>query len=135
MKLARSFGAILLGFLIFFGSIRLLAALAGTLANAPPSGYLLLSVAWTVAAAALAGYAAARMAGAHEFPHAAAVGLLIILMGFISMRQQGAFRPGWYEITLAGCGPVSVMIGAALRLLTKPRQRENSKISGAAMRR
>jgi hypothetical protein len=87
--------------------------------------YLLLSISWTVAAAILGGYIAARVAGSHEFPHAAAVGLLMIAVSFVSMRQEGITEPGWYQTTIAGCGPVSAMIGAAIRLLTKPRQMEN----------
>ena len=93
---------------------------------------------WTVAAAVVSGYITARIAGAHEFPHAAAVGLLMIGMSFLSMRQEGASRPGWYQITIAGCGPISAMIGAAIRLLAKSRQDSNaanSNTSGVANRR
>jgi hypothetical protein len=112
MKIARGVIGVLCGFGVFFLIVRILPALAGS---------LLLSVMWTVAAAVLAGYITARIAGAHEFPHAAGVGLLIIAMSFISMRQEGASQPGWYQIAIAGCGPISAMIGAAIRLLTKPR--------------
>lgn len=135
MKVVRSVAGIALGFLVFFAIIRMLSAFAGTLTNAPPSGYLLLSLAWTIVAAMLGGYIAARIAGAHEFPHAAAVGFLIILMGFFSMKAEGASRPDWYQITLGGCGPISAMIGAAIRLLTKPRQAAKLNTSGAASRR
>jgi hypothetical protein len=113
----------------------MLSAVAGTLTNAAPSNYLLVSLVWTITAAVLGGYITARLAGSHEFPHAAAVGLLIIAMSFISMRAEGASRPDWYQITIAGCGPISAMIGAAIRLLTKPRQTANSNSSGAASRR
>jgi hypothetical protein len=119
MKVARSLAGVLFGFLVFFAIIRMLSAFAGSMTNAPPAGYLWLSLAWTVGGAILAGYVAARIAGAHEFPHAAAVGLLIILMSFVSMRAEGASRPDWYQITLAGCGPISTMIGAAIRVLTR----------------
>ena len=135
MRAVRSVAGIVIGFLVFFAIIRMLSAFAGTLTNAPPSGYLLLSLAWTIVAAMLGGYTAARIAGAHEFPHAAGVGFLIILMGFLSMREEGASRPDWYQITIAGCGPISAMIGAAIRLLTKPRQAAKSNTSGAAIRR
>jgi uncharacterized membrane protein len=140
MKIARTVLSVLLGFGVFFAIIQMLSALAGSLnagdlSNAAPGNYLLLSVTWTIAAAVLCGYIAARIAGAHEFPHAAAVGLLMIGMSFLSMRQEGASRPGWYQITIAGCGPISAMIGAAIRLLTKSRQSANSNTSGAASRR
>lgn len=138
--IARSVLGVLLGFGVFFAIIRMLSAFAGSLTNAPPANYLLLSLAWTVVAAVLGGYITARIAGSHEFPHAAAVGLLIIAMGFIAMRQEGASQPSWYQITIAGCGPISAMIGAAIRLLTKPRlikpsQTANTNTSGAASRR
>jgi hypothetical protein len=51
------------------------------------------------------------------------------------MRQEGVSRPGWYQVTIAGCGPISALIGAAIRLLTKPNQTANSNTSGAASRR
>lgn len=140
MRIARGLVGILAGFGVFYAVVRMLSAFAGSLNNAAPGNYLLVSLVWTVAAAVLAGYITARIAGAHEFPHAAAVGLLIVGMGFLSMREEGAAQPGWYQITLAGCGPISVMIGAAIRLLTKPRpsrqrQRANSNTSGQASRR
>ncbi len=108
MKVARSVLAILFGFGVFFAIVQML------------SGNLVLTVAGTIAAAILGGYIAARMAGSHEFPHAAAVGMLMIAMSFLSMRQEGASKPGWYQIAIAGCGPISALIGAAIRMLTKP---------------
>jgi hypothetical protein len=140
MKIARSVLGVLFGFGVFLAIVQMLSAFAGsltggTLSKPAPGNYLLLSVTWTVAAAILGGYVAARIAGAHEFPHAAAVGLLMIGMSFLSMRQEGVSRPGWYQVTIAGCGPISALIGAAIRLLTKPNQTANSNTSGAASRR
>jgi hypothetical protein len=135
VRIARSVMGVLFGFGVFFAIINMLGAFAGSLTNTPPANYLLLSLAWTVAAGVLSGYITARIAGSHEFPHAAAVGMLIIVLGFLSMRQEGASQPGWYQITIAGCGPISAMIGAAIRLVTKPRQTANSNTSGAASRR
>src|SRR5580700_4773101 len=84
--------------------------------------FLLLSVTWTVAAAVLAGYTTARIGRTREFPHAAALGLLMVIVSLASMRQEGLGQPGWYQTTIAGCGPISAMIGAAIRLLTKGSQ-------------
>jgi len=63
------------------------------------------------------------IAGAHEFPHVAAVGLFMVWLGYMSMRAEGASQPGWEQITIAGCGPISAMVGAAIRVLTKLRKR------------
>jgi hypothetical protein len=98
--------------------------------------YLVLSVSWTVAVAVIAGYIVARIAGSHEFPHTAALGLLMVVVSIASMRQQGIAQPGWYQTTIAGCGPISAMIGAAIRLLTKQRtQTANRNTSAPASRR
>jgi hypothetical protein len=109
VKTARGVVGVLLGFGVFLAIVHML------------SGSLLVTVASTVAAAILGGYIAARIGGAHEFPYAAAVGMLMIAMGVLSMRQAGVSKPGWYQITIAGCGPISALIGAAICLLTKPR--------------
>jgi hypothetical protein len=135
MKIARSLLGIAVGFGVFFSIVQMLSAFAGSLTNAAPGNYLFLSVTWTVLAALLSGYITALIAGAHEFPHVAAVGMLMIGMSVLSMRQEGASRPGWYQIAIAGCGPISAMIGAAIRLLTKSRHSANSNTSAAASRR
>lgn len=138
MKVLRSVLGVLAGFGIFLVVVQMMSIFTGILTNSAPGNYLMLSVIWTVAAAVVSGYVTARIAGAHEFPHVAAVGLLMIGMSFLSMRQEGASQPGWYQITIAGCGPISAMIGAAIRLLAKPRQDAdvaNSNTSGDASRR
>lgn len=134
-KIARSVLAIVLGFAVFFVVVRMLARFAGN----PDEGdalmnYLLLSVSITVAGAMVAGYATARVAASHEFPHAAALGLLMVILSVVSMRQQGIAEPGWYQTTIAGCGPISAMLGAAIRLLTKRGQRANRNTSAPANR-
>jgi hypothetical protein len=136
VRVGRSLIAVVVGFLIFAVFIRMLnmftslATDGGAVMN-----FLLVSVAWTVAAAVLAGYTAARIAGSREFPHAAALGLLMVIISLASMRQEGIKQPGWYQTTIAGCGPIAAMIGAAIRLLTKGRQAANVKTSADASRR
>lgn len=138
MKVLRSVLGVLAGFGIFLVVVQMMSTFTGILTNSAPGNFLMLSVMWTVAAAVVSGYITARIAGAHEFPHVAAVGLLMIGMSILSMRQEGASRPGWYQIAIAGCGPISAMIGAAIRLLAKPRQDSNvanSNTSADASRR
>jgi hypothetical protein len=136
VRIARSVVAVLAGFVVFLAIVRMMTGFAATLeAGGTVMNFLLVSVSWTVAGAALAGYITARLAASHEFPHAAALGLLMVVMSLVSMRQQGIAQPGWYQTTIAGCGPISAMIGAAIRQLTKPRQRANRNTSAEASRR
>ncbi len=83
--------------------------------------YMLASVTWTICAAILGGYIAASIAGARELPWSAAVGFLLVALSAVAMRRNGAAQPGWYETAVAGCGPISALIGGAIRMLTKPR--------------
>ncbi len=115
MRIVRSLAGIAVGFGIFLAIARVTSGIG-----------LWLGIAATVAGAVLSGYVTALIAGAHEFPHVAAVGMLMIFTGFLSMRQEGATQPSSYQIAIAGCGPISAMIGAAIRLLTKPRRTAGS---------
>jgi predicted anti-sigma-YlaC factor YlaD len=129
VKAIRSLLSVCLGFALFFGIVRGMTVVVGSgpdtsgaYINAPVVNYLVESVSWTVGAALIAGYITARIAGSREFPHAAALGLLMVIASFVSMRQEGISQPGWYQTTVAGCGPIAAMIGAAIRVLGK-RQR------------
>jgi hypothetical protein len=82
-------------------------------------GYFAVHLGYTVLATLAGGYVAALVARSHEMPHAAAIGMLLIFMSFLSMREHAQSRPDWYELTVAGCGPIAAMVGAALRMLTK----------------
>jgi hypothetical protein len=136
VKIVRSVVAVVVGFLVFVVFIRMLNVFTGVAAEGGAvMNFLLLSVTWTVAAAVLAGYTAARIAESREFPHAAALGLLMVIVSLASMRQEGIAQPGWYQTTIAGCGPISAMIGAAIRLLTKGRQTANRNTSADASHR
>jgi hypothetical protein len=126
VKAVRSLLSVCLGFAVFFGMVRVMAAVVGSgpdtsgaYTSRPVMNYLIESLSWTIGAALIAGYITARVARSREFPHAAALGLLMVMAGFLSMRQQGITKPGWYQTTVAGCGPIAAMIGAAVRMLTK----------------
>ncbi len=82
-------------------------------------GLLLATVGYTVVAAAMGGFLTAAAAGRREVPHAAALGCLLVGICLVSMRQHGESRPGWFEATVAGCGPIAALVGAGVRRLTK----------------
>ena len=134
MRTVRSLAAVLIGFVFVWLALHLLPLATGEPdALVQRQGFQFLSLVWTVGAAIIAGYLTALIAGRREYPHAATVGLLLVAASFVSMRQQALTRPGWYEITVGGCGPISAMLGCALRLLTK-RQAPNANTSGLASR-
>ena len=92
-------------------------------------GFMVASVAWTIVGAAAGGFMAAWIAGSRELPWAVGVGFFLVLLSVIAMRRQGNTQPGWYETAIAGCGPISALIGGAIRLLTKPRRMERPLVS------
>jgi hypothetical protein len=77
----------------------------------------------TVAGSVAAGYVTSLIAGIYEFPHSSTVGMLIIVYAFVSMIKQGLTRPEQFQMAIGGCGPVSTLIGAAVRVLTKGRRK------------
>lgn len=89
--------------------------------------YFLVSAAWTVAAAIVAGFVTAWIAGQRELSAASALSLVIIAASVVSMVRQGETRPGWYETSIAGIGPMAAILGAALRLLTKQSSGESGR--------
>ena len=136
MRVVRSVLAVLVGFGVFFAIVQMLNVFTSGLdASGAVMNYLVLSLTWTICGAVLSGYITARLAASHEFPHVAAVGLLMVVVSFLSMRQEGIAQPGWYQTAIAGCGPISAMIGAAIRVLTRSRQTANRNTSAPASRR
>jgi hypothetical protein len=124
--LLRSLAAILAGFVVValvIGILTPVVARSFGVENFKSFSLpvLVATVGYCVVAAIAGGYLTAWIAGRRELPHAAGLGLLMIAMSVISMRQNGEARPGWYETTIAGCGPVAAFFGAAIRRLTKGR--------------
>ncbi len=118
MKVARGLIAVFAG----YGVMVLILRFFGPGPEGTGMHYFLVSAMWTVCAAMLAGFVTAWIAGERELPYASGLGLIMIAMSLVAMRNEGASRPGWYETSIAGCGPIAAMLGAALRMLLKPRR-------------
>jgi hypothetical protein len=99
------------------------------------TGYMLASIAWTVAGALAGGFVAAWIAARRELPWSAVVGLLLVVLSVSAMRWHGSAQPGWYETAAAGCGPISALIGGMIRALTKSRKSERSPVAQAGATR
>jgi phage-related minor tail protein len=133
--------SVVVGFSLFVAALQLIPSLAEqTGADSEPINYVLLHVTWTVLVALVCGFLTAWIAGTHEFPHVATLGFLMVGLSAYSMKDQAVFRPGWYQIAVAGCGPISAMVGAGVRVFVRLRQpakaaAENVNTSGEASRR
>jgi hypothetical protein len=116
VKILRSLAAVAVGYAVMAAVIRYFAP-------APSEGmqYFLFSAACIAAASMLGGLATALVADGHELAHAAGLGFVMIVMSIVSMRRAGEARPGWYETSIAACGPMAALLGAAIRLLLKRR--------------
>ena len=114
MKIVRSLAAVAVGYAVMAAIIRYFAP-------APAEGmkYFLLSATCIAAASMFGGLATALVADGHELAHAAGLGFVMIVMSVVSMRRAGETVPGWYETSIAACGPMAALLGAALRLLFK----------------
>ena len=118
MKVARG----LVGVFAGYGLMVLILKVFGPGPEGTGMNYFITSAVWTVAATLLSGFLTAWIAGQRELPYASALGLVMIAMSLVEMRSEGASRPGWYETSIAGCGPVAALVGAAVRLLFKGRR-------------
>jgi hypothetical protein len=123
VRTARSLAAILAGYAVMTAILRVF----GPAPSALSMSYFLRSATVTIAGAFSGGFISAWLAGSHEIPHAACFGLLLVATSIALMLRQGAAQPGWYETTLAGCGPIAALFGAALRMLSKPPARTENQ--------
>lgn len=126
MNWVRSVGGVAAGFAVValilgFATPRIAAHFTVTEFESFSMAYLLANLACVAAAATLGGYVAALIGRRREITHGSALGLLLIGLALASMKQHGETRPGWFEATLAGCGPMAAMFGAVLRAATKGR--------------
>ena len=135
IRVLRSLLSVVVGFGLFFGALQLIPQLgAWTGAESTGMSLMLMTITWTVVAAVICGYVTAWIARSHEFPHVAGVGMLMVALGVISMQQESLSRPAWYQTAIAGCGPISAMFGAALRVFLRMRHEAKTKTSGSASR-
>ncbi len=114
MKYLRSAFAVVAGYSVLAAFLRLFAPVSGE-----GMSFFLTSAACVAGGSLLGGLMTAFVAENHEFAHAAGLGMVMIVMSLISMRHAGAERPGFYETSMAACGPMAALLGAAIRLLFK----------------
>ncbi len=117
MKWVRSLLAVAVGYAATAGIIHYLAPASGE-----GMEYFLATAAWVAGAALVGGFVTALISDGHELAHAGGLGFLLIATSVAAMRHSGEARPGWYETSIAACGPMAALLGAAIWLLVKPRR-------------
>ncbi len=115
LRAVRSVAVVVLGYVVFAGSAALLFQLSGQGPHAAASaGFMVLTVVYGVGFAALGGWLAARLAGAHPVGHAAAVAALIAAGAIASLLFAGASHTWSMWSTLVLRAP-SALLGGVLR--------------------
>ena len=125
MPILRAFLALLAGFVsmaLLVGIItaaltRFAPAWAGTPGN-PRTGYVLVNLCYSLAAAAIGGYVTAWTAQGNPLFHTLALAIIVLLLGALSALQQRGRQPIWYQLLLTAITPVGVLLGGLLRLKT-----------------
>jgi len=117
----KSIGAVLVGLVTGMVVVMALTYLAahlffeGDLTAPPTQPYLVVNIAYSFGAAALAGWLAARLGGSRPLAHASGVALLILLLSSGGGSNPGAGVPDWYGPALAALMPLGALLGGWLR--------------------
>jgi hypothetical protein len=102
--LLRSVGAVVAGFLTMAVMVMVLTVIAvkamGLKSGQPTSGYLVLNVVYSLAAAALGGWVTGWIARPRSLEHGYVLGGLMVVMGVLSYFQYKGTQPVWYQVLM-----------------------------------
>jgi peptidoglycan/LPS O-acetylase OafA/YrhL len=83
---------------------------------APPAGpFLAVNIAYSVIAALAGGYVAAWIAPQRPVKHAVMLAVFALVMSIVSAVLQGDRQPRWYQVLLAVCMPMVIVLGGWVR--------------------
>ena len=86
----------------------------------PAPGYLTLNVVYSLAAALLGGWLAARIAGFKPLHHGLALAMILALFSLLSLVKPSAAQPYNYQLLMAVLPPFAVLAGAAIAARSMP---------------
>jgi hypothetical protein len=123
MQIARSFLAILAGFIAIVGLMGIATALLKRFApdltrdDAPRDPFILaVNVGIGLVCGLLGGYVTARYAQGNPLVHAFMLALVVLLLGAISALQMKGKQPVYYLMVQTIIPPLAVLSGGLLRL-------------------
>lgn len=119
MKLLRSIGAILAGYIFMGLAVELIFLLSGRNPHAPASArFIIVTTLYGTFCAAIGGYVTSRLAGRFPLMHAAVLACLVSFIALISLFAELGVGSIWSQLVALLFMAPAVMIGAMLRLKT-----------------
>jgi putative membrane protein (TIGR04086 family) len=122
-KFLRSILAVLAGFFSMFLVVIVLTLICVRVLHLksghPTPGYLAFNAIYSLAAAILGGYVAARVAGYKPLAHGIALGAVMFVFACLQLLHPAASQPYAYQLLLAVLPPLAAVAGAAFEARRK----------------
>ena len=90
-------------------------------AGTPAGPYLAVNIVYSVIAALTGGYVAARIAPQRPVKHAVLLAVFALVTSIVSAVLQGDRLPRWYQVLLAVCMPMVIVLGGWARARSSTR--------------
>jgi len=123
MMILRSFLALFTGFLCMVAVVGVATAALMKFAphwvgatGQPRVVYVIVNLAYSLAAAMAGGYVTAWIALGTPLKHVLVLAIIVLLLGGLSALQQRGLQPVWYQLLLMIIAPTGVLLGGLLRL-------------------
>jgi hypothetical protein len=123
MQIARAFLALLTGFVTMAAVVGVARAMLVKLVpdwvgqqGHPRTGYIVVNLIDSLAAAILGGYATAWIAPNNILTYTLVLAVIVLLLSGLSALQQRGMQPIWYQLLLMAIAPAGIFLGGLLRL-------------------
>lgn len=123
MQIVRAFLALLAGFVTMAAIVGVITAMLVKLApqwvgqkGHPRTGYIVVNLIYSLAAAILGGYVAAYVASNNILTYTLVLAVIVLLLSGLSALQQRGMQPIWYQLLLMAIAPIGILLGGLLRL-------------------
>ena len=123
MAVARTFLALLAGFVTMAALVALMTALLIRLApdwagaeSRPRPGYAFVNLGYSFLSAAAGGYVTAYLATGNPLVLVLVLGIVVLVMAALSALQSRGAQPVWYALALLVLMPLGALAGGLVRL-------------------
>jgi hypothetical protein len=123
MQIVRAFLALLAGFAAMAAVVGAATAMLVRLApdwvgqqRQPRTGYVIVNLIYSLAAAILGGYVTAYIASNNILTYTLVLAVIVLLLSGLSALQQRDKQPIWYQLLLMAVAPAGIFLGGLLRL-------------------